>query len=379
MERLWHHTFYNELRVAPEEHPILLSESVLNPRANREKSTQIMFETFNAPGFGMTPSAVLSLYTSGRENGLTVQSGDRTTSIVPISQGSVYLPGVVTMPFGGRDVTDYLMKILSERGYAFTTTAEREIVRDLKEKLCYVAEDFDTEMSRANYSSECERNYELPDGQVITIGNERFRSPEILFQPSMIGLETNGIARSIASSISKSPVELRKDLTSNIVLAGGNTMFEGISERLLSALQVFYRDSLPVKVISPPERKYSSWIGGSILASLSTFQEMWISKQEYDEAGPGIIHRKFPLGEGELDLSGGEAPATQPSSAVRQEISPQLDSARASGANSVQVKDDDNNESGRDDEMQRSIERALKKGKKKWGRSKIMIVGEYVQ
>ncbi len=304
MERIWYHTFYNELKITPEEHPVLLTASPLTPKEHREQMVRIMFESFNVPALYITTAPVLALYAAGRTTGIVVDIGDGVTHVVPVYEGDVLPHGIIRLDLAGRSLTDYMVKLLNERGYNLSTAAERTIVQDVKETLAYTALDFEQEMQTAASSSSLEKSYEVPDGRgVITIGNERFRCPEALFQPALSGMESAGIHEAVCNSIVKLKADrytdengiykdMRNSFYSNILMTGGSTMFPGIADRMQKEVGALAPPTVKIKIIAPPERRYGGWKGGSITVSQSTFRQMWISKQEYDESGPGIVHRR---------------------------------------------------------------------------------------
>jgi actin len=282
MEKVWHHAFYNELRIDPEEHPVLLAKPPKDPKENREKMTQIMFETFSVPAFYLAIQPVLALYASGSTTGVVIESGDGVTHIVAINEGYAAVESMDRVDLAGRDLSAYMLKLLTDRGCSLSRGAECVI----KEKLCYIALNYDETANIEN------SNYELPDGEVIAVGSERFKCPEAMFQPSFLGLDCAGIHESTYNSIMKCGTDQHKDLFSNVILSGGNTMFSGLAARLEKELTALAPTSTKIKIVAPPERKVYAWIGGSILGSLSTFQPMWISRAEYNETGPSIVHRK---------------------------------------------------------------------------------------
>jgi len=236
--------------------------------------------------------SVLSLFSTGRTTGLAVDLGDDFCHTLPIYEGHGLLYGIERLHFAGRHLTDFMRKMLVERGCVLRPE-ELDTVRAIKEKHCYVARDFKFEMADASAQ---EISYELLDGEVIKIGNERFRCPEALFDPSLAGIPrgTNGcgIQQCTHNSIQKSPDELRLKLYDNIVLCGGSSMFPGLGDRLQNEVSILNPD-MGVNVTATTQPKYSAWLGGSILGSLPIFDKLCMTNDDYNEFGPMIVHRKF--------------------------------------------------------------------------------------
>lgn len=297
MSKIWHYTYYTELKIDPTEQPVLLTEAPLNPKKNREQMIEVFFEEFKVPAFYVFTQAVLALYASGRTTGLVVDSGDGVTHVVVIYDGYSIKHATQRMDLAGRSLTQYLQKHLTEEGVSLKGAAEGEIVKQIKEKLCYVALDFNQELQeyqRSKNQPESDRRaeFELPDGSKMKLGDLRIRTPECLFQPSMLGLDIPGVHKQIYEAVQKSDIDLRRDLFENITLSGGSTMFDGLQERLNKEISLLVPPTVKVKIIAPVERKYSIWIGGSVMSTLATFQSSWIHQSEFQEVGPSIVHRK---------------------------------------------------------------------------------------
>ncbi|TKA76937.1 Actin-like protein [Friedmanniomyces simplex] len=298
MERIWQYIYTDELKTLSEEHPVLLTEAPLNPRSNRDTAAQILFETFNVPALYTSIQAVLSLYASGRTTGVVLDAGDGVSHAVPVYEGFAITNSIRRIDVAGRDVTEHLQTLLRKSGSVFHTSAEKEIVKQIKETTSYVVlnpKKEEKEWLAANNRGSGESkvvDYVLPDGQHLKIGSERFRAPEILFDPEIIGLEWPGLHHLVVDAINRTDMDLRKSLFGNIVLSGGSTMIKGFGDRLLHEVQRLAVKDMRIKIFAPPERLYSTWIGGSILAGLSTFRKMWVSIDDWHE-NPEIIHQKF--------------------------------------------------------------------------------------
>lgn len=292
MTKIWEHTYYNELRCEPTERPAHLTEAPKNPTKNREKMLEIFMDQFQVPAFYVSVQAVLALYSSGRTTGCVYDSGDGVSHTVPVYDGFSLKHAIKRANLAGRELTGYLGDILNESGINLTSSAEFDIVRDIKEKKTYVALDYEAEMQAFSNDKTKETTYELPDGTVVSFGNQQIKCPEVLFKPQLIGKDFPGMDKMVYNCIQDCDIDVRRDLFKNITLSGGSTMFPGINDRLVKEIKAQANASVEVKVIAPNERKFSVWIGGSTLSSLTTFASMWITKGEYEETGVNIVHRK---------------------------------------------------------------------------------------
>ncbi|KAL1197334.1 Actin-related protein 4 [Cardamine amara subsp. amara] len=336
VDNIWEHAFRSCLMIDPKEHPMLLAEPPLNSQQQREKAAELMFEKYKVPALFMAKNPVLTSFATGRATSLVVDCGGGSTTIAPVHDGYVLQKAVVSSPIGGEFLTDCLLKSLESKGikirprYSFKRKeiragefqvedvhlpdtmesyklfCQRMIVGDIKDSICRVP---DTPYDDKSYSNIPTTSYELPDGQTLEIGADRFKVPDVMFNPSIAqtipGMEkcadmipsARGLPHMVMESINKCDVDIRRELYSSILLAGGTSSMQQLKERLEKDLIEESPHSARVKVLASgntTERRFSVWIGGSILASLGSFQQMWFSKSEYEEHGASYIQRKCP-------------------------------------------------------------------------------------
>jgi actin beta/gamma 1 len=291
MEDLWRHTFTNELRVSPEDHSVILTEPPLNPKQNKQRMAESMFETFNVEGVYIGIQAVLCLYSSALTSGLVTDIGDGVSHMVPIFEGFSLNHAIQRLNLAGRDVTRKLSQLLFESGSRLVSSAEFEVCRMVKENCCYVASDFENEMKKSSHQVAV--NYELPDGNYLQVDCSRFIAPEILFRPGLVGIDLPSVHEAAFSAVCGCDIDVRKFMVENLVLSGGTTLIPGFENRFRNEIQSKLTGNSKVRVYAPVERKFSVWIGGSVLGSLDSFKTILLTREEYFESGVEEIHMKF--------------------------------------------------------------------------------------
>eukprot|EP01084_Bolivina_argentea_P188517 324511_1 len=333
IETIYENLFKTTLHINdPSEQTILFTESIFTPKKNKEKLTEIMFEKFNIAGIYVSQQSILGLYATGRTTGIVIDSGYEQTQIVPAYEGYVLPHASYKAKYGGKQCTDYLHKLLMKT--QSENISENMNIASIKEKCCYIANNFDEECKKPMLDNNnlieayfrnidnkytcytsieienvCKKyfgdvsdfvcltkKYKLPDENIIEIRDEQFKCTEMIFNPHLININETSLPKLLYDGIMKCDIDIRRDLFENIVLSGGNTMFDGIEQRLYNEIQCLLSVKsiqYKVKIIAEENRKYKCWIGGSVLSSLSTFQEMWISLDEYWESGPSIISPRY--------------------------------------------------------------------------------------
>lgn len=304
MKLLWDYTFGEEcLNIDPTMSKILLTEAPMNPKKNRELLVETMFENYGFQGTYVAIQAVLTLYAQGLHTGVVVDSGDGVTHICPVYEGFGLQTITKRLDVAGRDITKYLIKLLLLRGYAFNDSADFDTVRQIKEKLCYVAYDVEQEDKLAQETTALVEKYTLPDGREITIGAERFQAPEALFQPHLVDIEKEGVAQMLFNAIQGADIDIRSELYKHIVLSGGSTMYPGLPSRMTRELKQLYFQQVvkgnvdqykkfKIGVEDPPRRKHLVFLGGAVLADImKNNASWWVTKQEYEEQGIRCIDK----------------------------------------------------------------------------------------
>lgn len=269
------------------EHTILITEHPFSNRRQREKMCEILFESFGIGAINVAMPSVLALYSTGRTTGVVVDVGDGVSCIAPVFDGFA-LPGSIRrIDIAGRDITKQLQLQIMKDGYSMNSSSEFEILRNMKERIGFVNYKISNSIHDDTF-----QNFQLPDGKTLKVRNTSLsKSCEILFQPESFGYEEPKIHEALYNSVLRTDADLRKKLFETIILSGGSTMFKNFGSRLLHELREIDPE-INLKVHASPERKNSCFIGGSILSSLSTFNNIAVSKRQFME-DPKSVHDKY--------------------------------------------------------------------------------------
>ena len=295
MELIWKHIFFNELLTETKTHSVIVTEAPFAPSDNKKQMAEVLFDKLGVESLYIINTSSLALYANGKTTGTVVDIGYQTTSFVPIYEGFVLNHAVTKVDTGGKDLTDYFCHIIGLRddNDKFVNEGQKSMINELKEKICEVAEDYDSQVKKC-LDSKKEEIYNLPDGSKVRIAQEKYQCPELLFQPQFFQREHYGLHEQTFKSIKRCDDDIEKDLFQNVILCGGSSLFLKIRKKFEKELQSLAPTGKTVKVIAPPERKYSAWLGGAILSSMKKFKAaMFVSKKEYNENGYGIINDKF--------------------------------------------------------------------------------------
>eukprot|EP00732_Lithocolla_globosa_P002324 Lithocolla_globosa_v1_NODE_1494_length_2537_cov_4.841257.p1 type:complete len:520 gc:universal NODE_1494_length_2537_cov_4.841257:863-2422(+) len=282
MEYVWHHAFYHSLRVSPEEHPLICTEVVFNPKANREKMVQIVFETFNMPALCVVAQPLLSLISFQARTGLILECGAGATYTVAIYEGYIMYHTILQQDLSGHDITNYLKELLLERKYD-VSDLDLATLHQVKSRLCYVALDYQAECQNKEESVPCK----LGNGRSIRIEKERFRCMEPMFQPVILNKESKSLHELMYNSLMKCDGDIRKELYSAVYASGGTTMCRGFAQRLEKELKLLVPQALSYHLRVRCKHEHSAWVGASIFLTKScNLLNMCVTKEEYDEMGP---------------------------------------------------------------------------------------------
>jgi centractin len=276
------------------EHPVLVTEPLLNPYVNRERIAYSLFDNLGVPALFFASQPILSLFSTSKTSGTVLESGEGVTQSCVIYEGYSIPCTYERYNYGGGDVTEYLKNLLKKRGYHFYNSTEFRLVNDIKENSCFCyGNNIKNEIGDAKKSANKNMiNYYLPDGSSISIGDERILAPEILFNPEYIGKEYLSFPDMIISSVNKVDIQLKQKSYENILLSGGNTCFNGLYEQLHTELKNKLIKNMKINLNKTDKPQFCCWIGGNIISTLEIFKKMWVTRNDWIEKGTKVIHVK---------------------------------------------------------------------------------------